>query len=74
MLIHLAREAQIALLIAKKEKIPAKYLDFSNVISEKKALVLPELTELNQHAIQLQDGQQPLYRPIYSLRPVELEA
>ena len=34
---------------------------------------LPENTSINKHAIKLQDGKQPLYRPIYSLRPVELK-
>ena len=40
---------------------------------EEKASILPEVTELNQHAIELQEGQQPPYGPIYSLGPVELE-
>ena len=71
--IHLARKAQIALLIAKKVKIPINYLDFSDVFSEEKVLVLPEITDLNQHAIELQEGQQPPYGPIYSLGPIELE-
>ena len=73
MVIHPAREAQIALLVAEKVKIPTEYSDFSNVFSEEKALILSEATELNQHAIELQEGQQPLYGPIYSLGPVELE-
>ena len=34
---------------------------------------LPENTGINEHAIELQDGKQPLYGPIYSLGPVELE-
>ena len=53
-LIHPAREAQIALLIAKEVKIPTKYSDFSDIFSEKNTLVLPEITNLNQHAIKLQ--------------------
>ena len=36
-------------------KILAKYLDFSDVFSEEKILVLPKLTELNQDTIKLQD-------------------
>ena len=36
-------------------------------------MVLPERTELNEHAIDLEDGKQPPYGPIYSLGPVELE-
>ena len=33
--------------------------------------MLLEIIELNQHVIKLQKGQQPPYRPIYSLGPVE---
>ena len=34
---------------------------------------LPKHTEINDHVIELVDGKQPPYRPIYSLKPVELE-
>ena len=71
--IYPAREAQIALLVAKGLKIPTKYSDFSNVFSEEKVLILPEIIELNQYAIKLQEGQQPPYRPIYSLGLVKFE-
>ena len=40
---------------------------------EEKASILLEATELNQHAIKLQEGKQLSYRPIYSLGLVELE-
>ena len=73
MAIHPAREAQIASLVAEEVKIPTEYSDFSDVFSEEKASILPEVTELNQHVIELQEGQQPPYGPIYSLGPVELE-
>ena len=73
MAIHPAKKAQIALLIVEEMKIPTNYLDFSDVFSKKKASILLEITELNQHAIELQKSQQPLYRPIYNLGPVELE-
>ena len=33
-----------------------KYSDFVDVFSEEKALVLPEQTDLNKHAIKLEDG------------------
>ena len=56
MLIHPAREAQIALLVAEEVKIPTKYSDFSDVFLEEKASILPKATELNQHAIKLQKG------------------
>ena len=49
------------------------YLDFSDVFSEEEALVLPKITDLNQHAIELQESQHPPYEPIYSLGPIELE-
>ena len=45
--IHPAREAQIALLTIKNVMISVKYSDFLDVISEKKASVLPKLTEFN---------------------------
>ena len=71
--IYLDKEAQIAFLLTKEVKIPDKYSDFTDVFSEEKALVLPECTEFNEHAIDLEDGKQPPYGPIYSLGPVELE-
>ena len=67
------KEAQIDSFLIKKVKIPDKYLDFTNVFSEEKVLVLPEHTKFNEHAINLEDGKQPPYGPIYSLGPVELE-
>ena len=36
-------------------------------------MVLSERTELNEHAIDLKDGKQPSYGPIYSLGLVKLE-
>ena len=71
--IHPNKEAQIAFWLTKEVKIPGEYSDFTNVFSEEKALVLPEQTELNEHAIHLKDGKQPPCGPIYSLGPVELE-
>ena len=67
------REAQIASLLTEEVKIPDKDSDFTDVFSEEKALVLPERTKLNEHAIDLEDGNQPPYGPIYSLGQVELE-
>ena len=34
---------------------------------------LPENTGMNKYAIELEKSKQPLFRPIYSLGPVELE-
>ena len=71
--IHLAQEAQIVLLVAEEVKISTKYSDFSDVFLEKKASILPKVTKLNQHIIELQKSQQPSYGSIYSLGPVELK-
>ena len=54
--IYLDREAQIASLFTEEVKIPDKNSDIANVFLEEKALVLPECTELNEHAIDLEDG------------------
>ena len=67
------REAQIAFLLTEEAKIPDKYLNFTDIFSEEKVLILPECTELNEHAIDLEDGKQPPYGLIYSLGPMELE-
>ena len=71
--IHPDRAAKIASLSAKEVRIPDKYSDFDNVFSEEKALVLPKHNGLNENAIDLENGKQPPYEPIYSLGPVELE-
>ena len=59
--IHPDREAQIASLLTEEVKIPDEYSDFTDVFSEEKALVLPERTEFNEHAINLENGKQPPY-------------
>ena len=53
MAIQPTRKAQIALLVAKKVKIPTKYSDFSDVFSKKKAFILLETTKMNKYAIEL---------------------
>ena len=54
MSIYLTKKAQIALLITKKVKILVKYSDFLNIFLEEKTLILPEIINLNQHAIKFQ--------------------
>ena len=71
--IYLDREAQIAFLLTEEFKILEEYLDFTNVFLEKKALVLPKRNKLNKYSINLENGKQQLYRPIYSLDLIELE-
>ena len=61
------------MLLAEEVIVPAEYSDFADVFSKKSVEVLPERTGINEHAIELQDGKQPPYGPIYSLGPVELK-
>ena len=73
--IHSSWRPQISGLITEEAptKVPNKYVEIANVFSPNLTSELPEYTEINNHAIKLVDGQQPPYRPIYSLKPVELE-
>ena len=73
--VHPFYRPQIANLIAKKAfiKVSTKYLNFIDIFSLDLGSKLPKHTGINDHAIELVDGQQPLYGPIYSLKPVELE-
>ena len=74
--IHLFWRPQISGLIAKEipTKVSTQYSDFVNVFSLDLASKLSKHTGINDHAIKLVNGyQQPPYRPIYSLRPIELE-
>ena len=73
--VHPSRRPQISGLIAEEAptKVPDEYADFADVFSPDLAAELPEHTGINDHAIELVDGQQPPYGPIYSLGPVELE-
>ena len=74
--VHPSRRPQISGLIAEEAptKVPAEYSDFADVFSPDLASKLPKHTGINDHAIELVDNcQQPLYGPIYSVGPVELE-
>ena len=73
MTIHPAREAQLALLLTEEVTVPVEYSDFADVFSEKSVNVLPKRIGVYEHAIKLEEGKQPLYRPIYSLGSVELK-
>lgn len=48
-------------------------LGFFEYLFKREGLGTFGLNQLNQHAIQLQNGEQPLYRLIYSLGPIELK-
>ena len=54
-------------------EVPAEYSDYSDVFSAENAAELPENTGMNEHAIELEEGKQPPFGPIYSLGLVELE-
>ena len=68
-------EAQVGALLFNKAptEVPIEYSDYSNVFSAEYAAKLPENIGINKHAIKLEEGKQPPFRPIYSLGPVELE-
>ena len=71
--IHLDKEAWIASLLIEEVKILGKYLDFANIFSKKKVLILPDYAELNEYIINLDNTKQLSYGPIYSLGLLELE-
>ena len=73
--VHPFRRPQVSNLIAKEAltKVSAKYLDFADIFFLDLASELLEHTGINNHAIELVNGQQPFYGPIYSLKSVELE-
>ena len=59
--------------MAEKVTIQAKYLDFADVFLEESAIVLSKQIRANKYVIELGQGNQPLYGPIYSLEPVEFK-
>ena len=75
MAIYPSRLAQIVSLKVEETLITvaAEYLDYTDIYSEKLAVVLAEHTKINSNTIELEEGKQPPYGPIYSPGPVELE-
>ena len=73
--IQIEAKAQVKALIFNKAStaIPAKYSDYNNIFSAENAVELPENTRMNEHTIKLEEDNQLLFRPIYSLGPIELE-
>ncbi len=71
--IHPFQAGQIAALQWDKAptKIPAEYSDYADVFLSDLAIELPKNTGLNEHAIELVEGKQPRYGPIYALSLVE---
>ena len=50
-----------------------KYSNYNKIFLAENALELLEHTGINNYAIELQEGKQPLFGLVYSLEPVELE-
>ena len=73
--IHSFWRSQISGLITEKAstKIPDKYANFADIFFPDLASKLSEHTGINNHVIQLVDGQQPPYGPIYILGLMKLE-
>ena len=73
--VHPSCRSQVSGLIAKEAptKVPVEYSDFADIFSPDLTSELPEHTGINDHNIELVDGQQQPYGPIYSLGPVKLE-
>ena len=77
--VHFKRQAQIkaqvGVLLFNKAPIEvlAEYSDYSNIFLAKYVAELPENIGMNEHAIKLKEGKQPLFGFIYSLGPGELE-
>lgn len=53
--------------------IPSEYANFADVFSLNLVVKLPEHTEIKDYTIELIDSKKQSYRPIYSLKPVELK-
>ena len=72
---HSKKQAQVGALLFNKAstKILAEYTDYNNVFLVKYAAKLLGNTRINKHAIKLEEGKQPFFELIYSLRPIELE-
>ena len=68
-------KAQVGVLLFDEAPtdVSAKYSNYSDVFSAENVTELPENTEMNEHTIELEEGKQPSFGPIYSLGPVELK-
>ena len=54
-------------------KVFNKYVDFADIFFPNLASKHPKHTRINDHAIELVDGQQALYGPIYSFGLIEIK-
>ena len=72
-IIHLAKKAQLDLLLGKKVTVLAKYLNFADAFLEESENILLNQTRVNEHIIELEKSKQLPFEPIYSLEPVALK-
>ena len=54
-------------------EVLAEYFDYNNIFLAKNAAKLLRYILINNYAIKLEKNKQPLFGPIYSLGPIELE-
>ena len=73
--INAEKQARIGALIFNEAptEVQVEYSNYSDVFSAENIAELPENTEMNEHAIELEEGKQLLFGPIYSLGPIELQ-
>ena len=73
--VHSKNQAQVGTLLFDKAltEVLAEYSHYKNVFSAENVAELLENTGINEHAIELEEGKQPPFGPIYSLGSVELE-
>lgn len=73
--IHLFCKVQIASLKVNEAftTVFLEYFDFADIFSPKLAVEFSEYTKINNHTIDLINGKQSFYRPIYNLKLVKLE-
>ena len=61
------------MLLATEMSVPKEYADFLDIFCKELAAVLSDYSNINEYAIDLEPGKQPLYGPIYSLDAVKLK-
>lgn len=73
--VHFSCRAQIAFLKVDEASIiiSSEYFDFVDIFSLELIAELLGHMRINNHTINLIDGKQPLYRPIYNLGPLDME-
>ena len=69
MLMHSEKQDHVGALLFDKAptEVPAEYSNYNNDFSTESAAELPENTGMNEYAIELEEGKQPPFGPIYSL-------